>query len=614
MIRPLISCFAAASLWAPALAYGQAPPTSPTTAAQPGANLVVVDVVVTDAQHNPVHKLAASDFTVTENGKPQAIATIEEHNSWESAAPLPRPPKLAAGTFTNFSIAPASGVINVLLLDMLNTPEDEQAALREQMVAYLKDVRPGARMAIFGLQTRLLMLQGLTSEPELVSNILNGERDLQKTSLATADIVNAGMPDLNESATEVSGAGLGNAPSAPEVFVGLRQFQMVTEQISPQDRAQSTLDALNLLGHSLGKLPGRKNLIWISGAFPISVLPGGGLGNPVAAPPATADELRETADLLARSRVAVYPIEARVPISEAAASADAKNGSDASAEMKDGSKPVRESGGSHETMQAIAQATGGESATCTDGINAAVGKAIDAGSHYYTISYAPADQRWSGDYRTIRIDAAQKGLTLAYRRGYFADDPNAPMHAGQPDGADKGQARLSTMTAAMARGGPGATDILFTATVRPIGSESEPAVAPGNTVNENLKGPYRRYAVQFGIDLRDLACPANAEGVHQCKLEVAANVYDVNGTLLNSAGGAIAADIPADHYGAVLRSGLRFRQEISVPVEGYSFLRIGVHEQSTNKIGTVELPVAAVSNLPALAPPPAPQAAPAAPK
>jgi hypothetical protein len=91
-------------------------------------------------------------------------------------------------------------------------------------------------------------------------------------------------------------------------------------------------------------------------------------------------------------------------------------------------------------------------------------------------------------------------------------------------------------------------------------------------------------------------------------LEVAAHVYDVNGTLLNSAGGVILADIPADHYAAVLHSGLRFRQEISVPVDGYSFLRIGVYEQSTNKIGSVELPVAYVSNLPPLAPSPAPAA------
>jgi VWFA-related protein len=585
--RPFFSCFVAASLWVPALASGQPSQSQAASDAQADGLRVVVDVVVTDAQRNPVHKLMASDFAVTENGKPQTIATIEEHNSWESAAPLPRAPKLARGTFTNFSIAPTSGVVNVLLLDLLNAPEKGQASIRDEMVAYLKDVRPGARMAIFGLTRRLVMLQGLASEPELVSDLLNGERDLEKTSLAATDIVNAGMPETNDSATELNGAGLGNTPSAPEVFVGLREFQMVTEQIAPQDRAQATLDALNVLGHSLGMFPGRKNLIWISGAFPINVLGDEGVAG-------AAEEVRETANLLARSRVTVYPVEVR----GAEAVVDA---SGAGPEVKDVAKPARESGNSLEIMQAIAQATGGVSFTGTDGINAAIGKAIDAGSHYYTISYAPADHEWSGDSRAIQIDAAKKGMTLAYRRGYFADAPNAAVRAGQ--------APLSTITAAMMRGGPDATDILFTATVQAIGGEPEPAVAAGNKVNELVKGPYRRYAVQLGIDLHNLACVTNAEGVRQCKLEVAVNVCDVNGALLNSAGGVIEADIPADHYPAVLRSGLRYRQEISVPVEGYSFLRIGVHEQASNKIGTVELPVAAVSNLAAAAAPGAPGAA-----
>ena len=590
MIRPFISCFVAASLWVPALASGQASPTQPAPAAPPNANLVVVDVVVTDAQHNPVHKLTASDFTLLENGHPQTITTMEEHNSWESAAPMPRPPKLSPGIFTNFSIAPTSGAINVLLLDALNTPADIQAAVREQMVAYLKDVRPGARMAIVALTNKLVMLQGLTSDPELLGDVLNGEKDRQKTSLAETDIVNAGMPDPNDSATNVTGAGLGNTPSVPEVFAGLRQFQTVTEPVSSEVQAQTTLDALNLLGHYLRKFPGRKNLIWISGSFPINVLPDGSLENPFAALPFAADEFRETTDLLSRCQVAVYPIEAHISVSETAPSWDAN----------DNSKPLQKTGNTHETMKAIAQASGGESSPDTGGISAAVEKAIEAGSHYYTITYSPTDQRWTGDYRKIRIDTAQQGLTLAYRRGYFADDPGAPIRHGQPQVTDKVQASFSTMPAAMVRGGPDLTDILFTATVQPTAADPEPVVASGNKVNENLKGPFRRYAARLGIDLHDLTCPTNAAGVYECRLEVAANVYNANGTLLNSAGGVIVANIPADHFAAVLRSGLRFRQEISVPVDGYSFLRIGVHEQATNKIGTVELPVASVSNLPPL--------------
>jgi hypothetical protein len=285
-----------------------------------------------------------------------------------------------------------------------------------------------------------------------------------------------------------------------------------------------------------------------------------------------------------------------------------QNASNPSPVVKDKPKPIQEIGDTHETMQAMAQATGGESYPSTDGINAAVEKPIETGSHYYPIVYAPTDQKLTGDYRKIRIDTAQHGLTLAYRQGYFADDPNAPYRPSQPQGSDKALAPFSTLPAAMVRGGPDPTDILITATVQPTATDPEPVVAPGNNVNENLKGPFRRYAVQLGIDLHDLTCPTNLAGIHQCKLEVAAHVYDVNGTLLNSAGGVILADIPADHYAAVLHSGLRFRQEISVPVDGYSFLRIGVYEQSTNKIGSVELPVAYVSNLPPLAPSPAPAA------
>ncbi len=80
-------------------------------------------------------------------------------------------------------------------------------------------------------------------------------------------------------------------------------------------------------------------------------------------------------------------------------------------------------------------------------------------------------------------------------------------------------------------------------------------------------------------------------------------VYDSNGGALNSAGGVVHADIPASQYGAVLRSGIGFHQDISVPVNTESFLRIGVRDMATDKIGALEIPIAAVSKLP---PPPTP--------
>jgi len=58
-------------------------------------------------------------------------------------------------------------------------------------------------------------------------------------------------------------------------------------------------------------LPGRKNVLWFSGSFPISILPDGDLQNPFAVVADSEDEFRETTDLLARSQAAVYPIDAR---------------------------------------------------------------------------------------------------------------------------------------------------------------------------------------------------------------------------------------------------------------------------------------------------------------
>jgi len=43
---------------------------------------------------------------------------------------LPALPKLDPGTYTNYSPTPASGALNILLLDTLNTPMKDQPVVR----------------------------------------------------------------------------------------------------------------------------------------------------------------------------------------------------------------------------------------------------------------------------------------------------------------------------------------------------------------------------------------------------------------------------------------------------------------------------------------------------
>src|SRR5207302_5298299 len=92
-----------------------------------------------------------------------------------------------------------------------------------------------------------------------------------------------------------------------------RQFDAQQQSFHLQLRVKYTLDAMNQLARYLSSIPGRKNLIWFSGSFPISVLPDttGNLTDPFAVVADYEKEFRETVTLLARSQIAVYPVDAR---------------------------------------------------------------------------------------------------------------------------------------------------------------------------------------------------------------------------------------------------------------------------------------------------------------
>src|SRR5207244_12541864 len=102
-----------------------------------------------------------------------------------------------------------------------------------------------------------------------------------------------------------------------------------------EERTMLTRPTTNSLGRILGGLPGRKNIIWVTGNLPFSLIPENrnmtnaeleeslpsqkirsvdqhSAGNYAATfRQAHADEIRETAARLASAQVAVYPVDAR---------------------------------------------------------------------------------------------------------------------------------------------------------------------------------------------------------------------------------------------------------------------------------------------------------------
>lgn len=611
----------------PALAGGQTAPATaaPTTTIRTSSDLVVVDVVASDSQQNPVHQLTAADFTVLEDGKPQTVKIFEEHQTQASAA-LPPAPKLAPGIFTNFSVAPVSGALNILLFDKLNTPMNAQMVVRDQVLKYLKEAPPGTRIAIFSLTTELKLLQGFTSNPELLRALVAGKKGTQGASPLMTDAVNGDAPGAADPMYDLDYDLLGNDPDAATMLASLQQFEAVQQSFQLQLRARYTLDALNVLARYMSSLPGRKNLIWFSGSFPVTILPDGDLQDPFAVVASAEDEFRETVDLLSRSQVAVYPIDARGlmtnpmtnvsqtgqnstmvnPTSGAFKSGKTSAGNPA-AFGQNSAKFFQQTTEEHDTMEQMAEATGGKAFVNTNGLKEAVEKAIEAGSNYYTIAYTPTNRKWNGDYRKIQVKLDRPGVTLAYRRGYFADDPDAPKHNNQAQSAKSDPNQYNALRAAMLHGGPDPTELIFAVSVRPTSTDTEAALAPGNQAVKKLSGPYRRYGVVFIANPKEVNWTITPDGAHHCVLEFRTFVYDSDGTLINGQFNGISASIPEARFASVENGNIKYLQQISVPVKGEYYLRIGMRDDVTDHVGAVELPVDAVAKLPPVAlPAPAP--------
>lgn len=591
---------------------------APVATLKAAAQLVVVDVVATDSSQRPIHGLKASDFALTESGIPQVIKNFEEHTAptTADATKFAAMPALPPGIFTNFTPTPANGAVNLILLDTLNTPMRDQSYVRQQFLAYLKATPPGTRIAIFGLTTRLILLQGFTSDPELLRRVMEKGRS-------------KGSPLLDD---QVGGGGIQNSqadtledmeiPGTEEMVANMRQFEAQQQSFQLQLRAKYTLDAMSQIAHYVAAIPGRKNLIWFSGSFPIDVLPDttGNLPDPFAAMASSEDEFRDTVSLLARSQVAVYPIDARglfnSPVMDASTSKNYGGARGIARMNQDQSKFFNDTASEQITMREMADSTGGHAFVNTNGLTKAVATAVEDGSNFYTISYTPTNPDRDGKLRKISVHVNRSGINLAYRKGYYADDPaKLKSFAVKPDAAiasTTAPTPSDTLRLAMTRGAPTPTEILIKVGVVPMtsGVQTEDAPATGNRVTEKARGPYRRYSVNYAINPGDLIFLRTGDGKIHTDFDLVIFVFNADGELINSLGNSVHLAGSLEEIKKMIAQGILCHEEVSAPAKGEYFLRIAVHDLRRDHYGAVEVATADVRNVkPVILPAPAEPAA-----
>jgi VWFA-related protein len=580
------------------------------------ARTVLLDVVVTGRDGKPVKGLHKEDFQVGEDGHPQAITFFEEHsgahplNASESSLP-PLPPNI----FTN--------IPRVLLLDSMNTQLADQSFVHAQMLKYLKNIPPGTRMAIFTLGNSLGYVQGFTDDASQLSAALRnpklGGGPVSSPLLASSG-ENAGNQQLTSQIQQAASDTL--SPEAASAAAALQQF-MAEQSASQNDlRVKTTLQAFQALAGYLAGIPGRKNVIWFSSAFPLVLFPNPQLRDAFAVSREYDPLVRKTDAMLAAAQVAVYPVAAEgtstdslydaqagfqatsgppqmSPTSSTAANTGQKtqtgaapspggqSGQQMAQNMELGSLQTDsvQRNANHTAMQVIAQDTGGAATINSNGLADAVAHVVDQGSYFYTITYTPTNTATDGKYRKIQVklDREDSGDKLAYRRGYYAaDTKEAKAEAAKPAG--------DPLHPFMGRGMPDTTQIPLALRVQHIAT---PATAKPSGDNPNLKGPLTRYRVDFVIAASGLELEANPDGSRHGKIEATIVVYDHEGVALNWMVRELDLDMDAARYAQVKANGVNFNLDIDAPSNG-AILRSGVFDLNANLAGTVEVPLSKV--------------------
>ncbi len=583
--------------------YAQTPASS---SAQPilkiATHEVVVDVVVTAGKGQAVSGLRKEQFQVFEDGKPQTIDFFEEHGSMaRPAGSLPAPPKMPPDVYTNVPPAPLDDAVNVLLLDSLNTPPQFASYARNEVLGYLNNVKPGTRLAIITLNDKLNFVQGFTTDAALLRQVAWKQTSpgISQALVAKSEI--AGEQELETflssnappgpGGTTASGStGSGNSAGAPmsattAVAAAFASYQ----SYESAKRTRMTLEAITGIARYLAAVPGRKNLIWFAGDFPVVIFPKFDQRMDDEDNAITLRQVRDAADLLTAARVAVYPVYANGMMSEDIVSADNRSPASAAGPTRMASMAGTDNyTASHDdrasliaAMNQLASDTGGKAVYNTNDLDTAIGRSVADGSQYYTLVYSPAKKKMDGRYRKIEVKAADSKLKLSYRHGYNADEDASPAQDPKKDADPLRQQLVHDM--------PDATQILFAARVVPV----TPQPAPGSKIagkNASLSGPSTRYSIDFFVRWSDVALAAGAADTHQGKLEVGLVAWDAKGKSVNWEEGTQQMTLKPDVYAAIQKSGIPAHMEIDLPNTDL-YLKVGVVDATSGKAGTLEIPL-----------------------
>jgi VWFA-related protein len=530
--------------------------------------LVEISVIVRD-KNGPVKGLTKGDFAIFDKSKEQQVAFFSVSASVLRVKPAQLAAALGVPIFTNRidlrTETPTAAT--VILLDGINTDNRDQVYAREQFLKYLSQIRPDDRIAVYTLGAQLRVLNDFTSDAHRLVAALaryKGET-LGMLDASTPDVEDTGDATLDAILTESDG---------------------VIADFNIENRVRNTTAAMEAIANHLARVPGRKNLIWISGSFPFAIgldspdnnpsdqisqvgsssgVAGAyGVNNRDGSPARDNKFFKEEVDrataALNNANIAVYPVDARglVVVPKSMTAEGAKPRSRGRAYGPQTVQSLIPTGSS--AIHVMAENTGGRAFENTNDIRGAINSAVEDSEVTYTLGFYP-DQKPDSKFHPVKVVVKGKSLDVRYRKGYLAIPDAAPsVHERVQEIRDAIWSPLEatgiSLTASVAKvDQPKAGSLEFTVAVAPedIGLVQK---------DGRWTGVLDIVFAQRGVDGRDL------------------------GTTTKSVG--ISFDQP--HYQTLLKEGFTITKTVE-PAADVAQVRVILYDRTSAKLGSLLVPI-----------------------
>jgi VWFA-related protein len=472
---------------------------------------------------------------------------------------------MPVNVFTNAKPpVPTTSAVNVLLFDDVNTglvnrlaraPENVAYA-KQQSIKYLSSIPEGTEVAIVQMDSTLQVLQDFTSDKAVL--------------LAAMKSVKYKPVD---GTYVIAGSDISTACAAANL------------------QSELTVNALVQAAAFLSGIKGRKNLIWFTPGTPWLFEYSAFSGNKATCLNDYTRQLHKAYALLTAAEIAVYPIDPRGlfgnPALSAAFEPNLSPQNLATQQLAFGGSVAVE----HDSLRDIADVTGGVPFFNRNDLDAAMKEAIQTGEDYYSLSYVPPLSKYDDKYHTIEVKVDRPNLHLQYRAGYTSIDPAMPIEGPENNAVKSAPAPRSELLAAMGHGDATSTQLLFD--VRVV-----PSIAPHGPGDPEVIGapspalkrrPLVRYEFSFSLAPNQITLLDAPDGVRNGSIDFVFVAYDGGGQELNVVGQSVKLTLRPDEVSTFMQRQFRANLKFDLP-QGEIFVRIGVMDVATGKMGILEIP------------------------